>query len=276
MFPSTANRTGLVYFADLPAHWLLCVEESAGREEAGMTTLSGDPSTEPSGLGALDPLDTSGAVRWAPKPGCRYRGFRLTLKRMIDVTVAGVLLIGLAPVFGVLALAVRVSSPDPIVFRQVRIGRNGRPFIILKFRTMQVDAERSLRQDPELRARYLTGGFKLSLAEDPRVTRLGSILRRTSLDELPQLVNVLRGEMSLVGPRPVLAEELVQYGGYRPAYLLAFPGLTGAWQVSGRDAVRFPGRAMLDAQYLDDWSLAGDLSILARTIPVALTARGVT
>lgn len=234
-----------------------------------MTALSGDHTTH-------DPLDIAEVERWVPKPGFRYRGFRLTLKRMIDVTAAGVLLLGLAPLLGALALAVRASSAGPVLFRQVRIGRNGRPFTILKFRTMHADAERLLREDPELWDRYLTGGFKLSLADDPRVTRLGSLLRRTSLDELPQLANVLRGEMSMVGPRPVLAEELDQYGRFRSAYLLAIPGLTGAWQVSGRDAVRFPGRAMLDAAYLDEWSLLGDLSILARTVPVALTARGVT
>jgi lipopolysaccharide/colanic/teichoic acid biosynthesis glycosyltransferase len=248
-----------------------------------MTTLSGDQSVEQAAptlapeqvVDLRDPCDEPRVPSWIPRSGCRYRGVRLAIKRVVDVTAASALLLGLTPVLGVLALAVRVSSPGPIFFRQVRIGRGGRPFTILKFRTMHADAEARLHESPELRERYLAGGFKLSLDEDPRITRLGSVLRRTSLDELPQLANVVRGEMSLVGPRPVLAEELGQYGEYRSAYLLAFPGLTGAWQVSGRDAVRFPGRAELDAEYLDSWSLTGDLSILARTVPAALTARGV-
>jgi lipopolysaccharide/colanic/teichoic acid biosynthesis glycosyltransferase len=196
-------------------------------------------------------------------------------KRLVDLVVATVLIIAFAPLLVAIGFAVRLSSPGPAVYRQVRVGRHGQPFTIFKFRTMQADAEERLCRDRELRARYLAGGFKLATGEDPRITRLGAILRKTSLDELPQLLNVLRGEMSLVGPRPVLAEELAQYGPYRRAYLLAFPGMTGAWQVAGRDAVRFPRRAALDARYVENWSLLGDLAILLRTVPAALAARGV-
>jgi lipopolysaccharide/colanic/teichoic acid biosynthesis glycosyltransferase len=223
-----------------------------------------------------DASDTAATQhRWRPADDCRYRGARLRAKRLLDLVIATGLLVVAIPLLAIIGLAVAVSSPGPVIYRQTRVGRHDTRFRIRKFRTMHADADERLRRDPELRARYLAGGFKLSLAEDPRITRLGALLRKTSLDELPQLVNVIRGEMSLVGPRPVVPEELEQYGPYRAAYLEVYPGLTGAWQVSGRDAVRFPGRAMLDAEYLDGWSLGGDLRILALTIPAALTARGV-
>ncbi|MDH4280097.1 MAG: sugar transferase [Acidimicrobiia bacterium] len=196
-------------------------------------------------------------------------------KRLLDVVFAGVLLVALAPLLIVLFLGVRASSPGPGLFRQERIGRNGRPFTILKFRSMHADAERRLVEDPDLRRRYLNGGYKLPLDADPRITKLGGFLRRTSFDELPQLWNVLKGEMSLVGPRPVLREELSEYGRYVGAYLVAWPGLTGPWQVAGRDAVRFPLRGRFDADYVDDWSLVADIKILLRTIPSAIRARGV-
>lgn len=218
---------------------------------------------------------SAGDSLWQPRRGYRYRGRRLMAKRLLDVVFAASLLVALIPLLIVLFVGVRAGSPGPGLFRQERIGRNGRPFTILKFRSMHTDAERRLVEDPELRRRYLNGGYKLPLDADPRITKLGAILRRTSLDELPQLWNVLKGEMSLVGPRPVLREELNEYGRYVGAYLIAWPGLTGPWQVAGRDAVRFPLRGRFDAEYVDDWSLVVDIKILLRTIPSAIRARGV-
>lgn len=213
---------------------------------------------------------------WHPRPSHRYRGWRLVLKRIVDLVLGCVLLALLAPFLVLVLGVVRLGSPGPGLFRQTRVGQDGRLFRIIKFRSMHVGAEDRLMADATLRARYIEFGYKLPLDQDPRITRIGSVLRKTSIDELPQLVNVVRGEMSLVGPRPVLAEELDQYAGYRYAYLVAKPGLTGPWQVAGRDAVSFPHRARFDADYIDEWSLAKDLKILLKTIPSALRARGVS
>lgn len=212
---------------------------------------------------------------WSAPPDHRYRGRRLAIKRLIDIVVGVCLLIAASPVMAATAAAIRLSSPGPAIFRQRRVGRNGEPFIMLKYRTMRPDADARLRSDPALHARYVAGGYKLPLDDDPRITWFGAFLRRSSIDELPQLYNVLRGEMSLVGPRPVVPEELDQYQGYVEAYLMAVPGLTGLWQVSGRDAVGFPDRAQVDADYISDWSLRTDASILLRTIPAVALARGV-
>lgn len=249
----------------------------------GRTPLSGDHSSEQLNASILAenrPGPSAPGIgrvneTWTPRPGHRYCGHRLAVKRLIDLVGAGSILVVATPLLALIALAIRLSSPGPAVYRQVRVGRGGQRFTILKFRTMHDNADRQLRKDPELWDRYVGGGFKLALNDDPRITRLGAVLRKASLDELPQLVNVVRGDMSLVGPRPVVPEELEQYGAYLDAYLLAMPGVTGAWQVAGREAVRFPGRARLDAEYLDEWSLGRDLCILLRTVPATLTARDV-
>ncbi|MFN3218420.1 MAG: sugar transferase [Acidimicrobiales bacterium] len=213
---------------------------------------------------------------WQPPARFRYRGPRLLLKRGIDYGLALAGLIALAPVMLCIALAVRLTSRGPILFRQWRMGRHGSQFQVLKFRTMRLDSEERLLADPELYARYKANDFKLSIEEDPRITRIGRFLRRSSLDELPQLVNVLHGEMSLVGPRPVLRDELDLYGPWVEAYMAVFPGVTGRWQVEGRNNIRFPERAELDARYADEWTLRGDLSLIARTIPAVLRNEGVT
>ena len=213
--------------------------------------------------------------RWQPRSGHRYRGHRLLAKRIVDIFGAAVLLLVVAPLLVATILAVRLTSPGPALFRQLRVGQLGRPFRIVKFRSMHVEAERQLQVDDRLRARYLNDGYKLPLDEDPRITKIGLVLRKTSIDELPQLWNVLKGEMSLVGPRPVLPDELGEYRGFVGAYLMAKPGLTGPWQVAGRDAVQFPRRARFDADYIDDWSLTKDAKILVRTIPATVKARGV-
>ena len=215
------------------------------------------------------------ADRWQPHPGFRYGGRRLLFKRLIDKAVAAAALVLLAPAMVALAITVKLTSPGPAVFRQQRVGRFGEPFEILKFRTMHVDAEGHLRRDPALWAAYVDNDYKLEMEDDPRVTRIGRFLRRSSLDELPQFINVLRGEMSLVGPRPVLQEELEAYGEWVEAYLHVYPGLTGIWQVEGRNDVTYPERALLDVRYADEWSLGSDISLAVRTIPAVLTSSGV-
>jgi len=194
-------------------------------------------------------------------------------KRLFDVLASLVLLILLVPAFVVVALAILLSTGRPILFRQFRIGRGGREFAILKFRTMERDAEARLAMEPELGDLYSRFSHKIPAAMDPRITPLGRFLRRTSLDEMPQLVNVLRGEMSLVGPRPVLASELCHYAGHAPCMSLR-PGLTGLWQVSGRDEVQFPRRAELDRDYVRNCTLTNDMGILLRTPLVVLSRRG--
>lgn len=212
---------------------------------------------------------------WVPHVGFRYGGKRLLIKRAIDKMAAGIALVLLAPVFGAIALAIKLTSRGPVLFRQQRIGRWGIPFTIVKFRTMHADAEERLRADAQLWHRYVANDFKLEADEDPRVTRLGQWLRKTSLDELPQFLNIWHGEMSLVGPRPVIAEELESYGPWVEAYLHVYPGLTGIWQVEGRNDVTYPERALLDVRYADEWTLRGDLSLAARTLPAVLTSSGV-
>lgn len=196
-------------------------------------------------------------------------------KRSLDVVGAVVGLLVLLPVLAVLAAIVKLSSDGPAVFGHERVGRRGTTFRCWKFRSMYADAEDRLKRDPELWARYVDNDFKLECDEDPRVTPIGRILRKTSLDELSQLVNVLLGHMSLVGPRPVVVPELGSYGAHAAAYLAVRPGITGPWQVNGRNDVRYPERAELDAAYVTGWTFWGDVSILLRTVPAVLRRHGV-
>lgn len=199
---------------------------------------------------------------------------QMIIKRVVDVMGALVGLILLAPVFALVALAIRLESPGPIFFRQDRPGLGGKSFPLIKFRTMRVDAEEVLEKDPELQAKFLSNDCKIPEGEDPRITRVGRFLRTTSLDELPQLINVLRGEMSLVGPRPIVGPELQHYGTEASTFLAVRPGMTGHWQISGRSEVGYPERAELDLGYIKRWSLLLDLRILLATIPHVLTRRG--
>ena len=185
---------------------------------------------------------------------------------MLDIALATLAIAVLAAPMLLIALAIVIWDPGPVLFRQVRAGRRGQPFRIAKFRTMVVDAEKRLADDPVLLASYLAGDNKLRPAQETRVTRIGRLLRATSLDELPQLFNVLAGSMSLVGPRPVLYSELRYYGTRTGRVLAVRPGITGPWQVSGRSSVGRAERVEMDEAYASWWSIAGDLSILARTI----------
>ena len=192
-------------------------------------------------------------------------------KRLLDLTVAGLSLVATALPMAVIALWVKLDSPGPAFFRQVRIGQNGRPFRILKFRTMVDDAEALLPQLVDLDT-LDQPAFKLR--DDPRVTRAGRLLRRWSLDEIPQLVNVLRGEMSLVGPRPEQMEVVARYTDDQRRRLAIKPGMTGPMQVSGRGDLPFEERLALELDYIEHYSLRRDVAILLRTIPAVLKGKG--
>ncbi len=202
----------------------------------------------------------------------RHRhGWRAGAKRAFDLLVAGAVLAVLSPVLGAIALAVRLDSPGPVLFRQERVGKDGEPFKVLKFRTMVTNAEELLAN---LMAQSEGAGPLFKMKRDPRVTRVGSFLRKTSLDELPQLWNVLRNEMSLVGPRPALRSEMAEWSDELYARLRVKPGITGMWQVSGRSSTTFEEYTRLDLYYVDNWSLVVDLAILVKTIPAVVASRG--
>lgn len=196
-------------------------------------------------------------------------------KRVLDVVVATTLLVLSAPLYLAIALIVR-SDRGPVFFTQRRVGAGGRTFELKKFRSMAADAEQRLHANPDLYAKYMANGFKLRPEEDPRFTRWGQFLRSSSLDELPQLVSVLKGDMSMVGPRPIVEPELEQYRcrNAAGAYLASRPGLTGLWQVSGRSLVGYEERVELDLQYVEQCTIADDIRILLRTPLVVLRRVG--
>jgi exopolysaccharide biosynthesis polyprenyl glycosylphosphotransferase len=194
------------------------------------------------------------------------------LKRAFDVTVAGLLVVALSPVLLISAVTVRATSRGPVLFRQRRVGKDGQVFDMHKFRSMVVDAEACL---PALRGRTETDGPNFKLQKDPRVTRVGRVLRAFSLDELPQLFDVLRGDMSLVGPRPLPVYEVDLSDPWARNRLRVRPGLTGLWQVSGRHRLPFDDLVRYDLFYVENWSLSMDLVVLLRTIPAVLLRSGV-
>jgi lipopolysaccharide/colanic/teichoic acid biosynthesis glycosyltransferase len=230
--------------------------------------LSGEPTV----LGATDVAAVSSDARQS--------GLGLVMKRVIDVVGALFGLILLSPVFALVAVIIKLDSKGPVFFCQERLGKNGRPFTFYKFRTMEHG------NDPAIHREYVTsliqgeseelkgetGAYKIEL--DPRVTRFGHYLRRTSVDELPQLINVVRGEMSLVGPRPPIGYEVDLYGVRERRRLDVMPGITGLWQVSGRSQKSYREMVDLDLRYIDEWSVLGDLKILAQTVSVVLGRKG--
>jgi exopolysaccharide biosynthesis polyprenyl glycosylphosphotransferase len=202
------------------------------------------------------------------------RAEQLVVKRALDIIGGVIFLTLLSPLLAVVAVLVVLDSPGPALFSQRRLGRFGRPIRCLKFRSMYEDAEARLLADPVLFRRYVEHDYKVPAAIDTRITRIGRFIRRTSLDELPQLWNVLKGDMSLVGPRPIVPDEIHHYNGEGPLLLSLKPGMTGAWQVSGRSSVSYPERATVELEYVEGWSLWRDLGILVRTLPAVLLGRG--
>ncbi len=198
------------------------------------------------------------------------------MKRLLDVAVSSIALVILAPFFLVIAAAVKLDSRGPAFFRQTRMGSGGKPFTILKFRTMACDAEERKHEIAHLNQHHGGDERMFKAPSDPRVTRVGAFLRRTSIDELPQLVNVLRGEMSLVGPRPLILEEDSHVLEWARERLRIKPGITGLWQVLGRSDIPFGEMVQLDYLYVTSWSLGGDVKIVAKTIPRVLLSRSTT
>ncbi len=191
-------------------------------------------------------------------------GLNRAIKRAFDLVVGSLMVIVFSPVWLAVALAIKLDSPGPVLFAQERCGRDSKRFTIFKFRSMRQNAEAELAN---LREQNEASGPLFKIRNDPRRTRVGSFIRRTSLDELPQLINVLRGDMSMVGPRPPLPSEVAQYQDWQRKRLDIQPGLTGLWQVSGRSNLTFDEMVMLDIYYGENWSLALDVSILLRTVP---------
>ena len=198
-----------------------------------------------------------------------------TGKRFFDFTLASVSILVLSPVLVMVALALLIVSGGPIFFRHRRIGKGGKSFFCLKFRTMRTDADgmlsRLLQNDASAREEWES---TRKLRSDPRVTRFGAALRKSSIDELPQLINILRGEMSFVGPRPIVEAEKEQYGLLFEHYKAVRPGLTGMWQISGRSEICFSSRVSLDCAYVQHHSMMLDLLIIVKTFPAVWRARG--
>ena len=201
----------------------------------------------------------------------RRHGWRSLAKRSFDIAGAAAGLAILSPVLVLIVAAIKLTSPGPVLFRQTRVGRYGEPFQILKFRSMVVNAEQLLI---DLREQNEADGPLFKMEKDPRITKVGRFIRAASLDEVPQLWNVLRGEMSLVGPRPALPSEVEHWGDHLHGRLRVQPGITGMWQVSGRSNSSFEDYERLDLYYVDNWSLLADLFIMLKTIPVVLFRKG--
>ena len=219
-------------------------------------------------IAAAQSWDKAPLPAHSSRPGGAIGGFA---KRLTDVVIASIALVALAPLMLTIAALVRLTMGGPAIFAHTRVGLNGRAFRCYKFRTMINGAEdhlsHYLTQNPELNRQWQEAQ---KLGRDPRITTFGALLRKSSLDELPQLFNVLRGDMSCVGPRPIVSTELDRYGADVQHYLRSRPGLTGLWQISGRSNVSYGKRVVLDSLYVRNWSMLLDLAILIRTIPALL------
>jgi lipopolysaccharide/colanic/teichoic acid biosynthesis glycosyltransferase len=199
------------------------------------------------------------------------RTFSMRAKRAVDIVTASLMLLVALPIFAFVAMLVGLTSPGPILFKQTRLGKNGKPFTCLKFRTMVQDAELQLAMHQELKELYAR---EFKIKDDPRITAVGRFLRKTSLDELPQLFNILEGSMSLVGPRPIVPLEIAKYGPYGNKLLSVRPGLTGVWQVCGRSDTTYDERIIMDMFYVDESSVSMDLKLLCSTVPTVIKRRG--
>lgn len=215
-------------------------------------------------------LDTASRISIA-----RRRELQYAAKRAYDVAAALGLFVFLSPIMLVVAIAIKLQDGGPVIFKHQRIGKDGTLFNCYKFRSMVTDAEQRLKallaSDPKAAAEWKRDQ---KLIDDPRVTGLGRFLRRSSLDELPQVINILKGEMSLVGPRPIVSDEVKRYGVYFDAYLSVKPGVTGLWQVSGRNDLSYDERVSLDVRYALGWTVLGDIWLTLKTVPAVLFSRG--
>jgi exopolysaccharide biosynthesis polyprenyl glycosylphosphotransferase len=248
--------------ADLEEVFLLCDEEGV------RTRVAVDFFPHVNSTVSLDRFGATPLLTFSAAP---YDEIRLLVKRLTDVAVAAAGLVVLAPFMAAVVALVRLTSPGPAIFRQVRCGLNGRRFVFYKFRSMCENAEALQGKFAHLNAR---DGVVFKIPGDPRLTGVGRYLRKFSIDEWPQLWNVLRGDMSLVGPRPAIPSEVERYKRWQRRRLRMRPGLTCLWAISGRDNVDFETWMRMDMQYIDNWSLALDWKILLRTIPRVLTGRG--
>lgn len=214
---------------------------------------------------------------WAGNPpaGTFFKVHSSALKRAMDLVIAFTVLAFVAPLFILVYALIKIFDPGPALFSHLRVGRDGRMFTVYKFRTMRVDAQERLEEvlasDPKAAAEWAQ--FQ-KLKNDPRVTLIGRILRRSSIDELPQLLNIVRGEMSVIGPRPVTSGEIHRYGAEYPYYTAVRPGVLGLWQVKGRNTLTYPERVAYDVQYVKTWSIWQDIKILFMAVPVVLLGLG--
>lgn len=214
---------------------------------------------------------------WAGNPPASafFKVHSSALKRAMDLVIAFTVLAFVAPIFLIVYSLIKFFDPGPALFSHLRVGRDGRMFTVYKFRTMRVDAQERLDEllasSPEAAAEWAK---YQKLKNDPRVTLIGRILRRSSLDELPQLLNIVRGEMSVIGPRPVTSGEIHRYGADYPFYTAVRPGVLGLWQVKGRNKLTYPERVAYDVQYVKTWSIWQDIKILFMAVPVVLFGLG--
>ena len=198
-------------------------------------------------------------------------------KRLFDLICSGIGLILLSPIFLIICTVIKCYEPKgTILFKQKRIGKDGKYFYIYKFRSMRMNADKILENDAKLYTKYIDSGYKLDPKEDPRITKLGLFIRKTSIDELPQLINVLKGEMSLVGPRPIVEQEIVEYEKQNKVneFLSMKPGITGIWQISGRSNVGYPERVDLEISYLNNQSIMNDFKIILSTLMKVIIREG--
>ncbi|WP_308368859.1 sugar transferase [Streptomyces sp. ISL-36] len=242
---------------------------SWGLHDAG-TELALAPGLVEFAVKRLETTSAAGMALLRVAPPVRD-GVQQVLKSVMDRGGAALGLVALAPLFLVIGVAVRLTSPGPVFYRQVRIGQGRVPFVMWKFRTMFLDAD---ARKAELSEANEHDGLMFKMRRDPRVTGVGRVLRRTSLDELPQLINVLRGSMSLVGPRPPLPEEVARYGDVELRRLSVRPGMTGLWQISGRSDLSWDETVELDLHYVDNWSFTSDVDVMARTFRAVVDGRG--
>jgi lipopolysaccharide/colanic/teichoic acid biosynthesis glycosyltransferase len=270
MVSSWGRRKAKAVFETAGTDCVLGPHGKAGQAATSATIIPRVPAAEPRRV-----CGPATGVRVSEVPSVSNpplaKPVNLVIKHLFEIPLTLVAFVISLPVMAFVALTIKLTSPGPVIHRRRVTGRGGVQFDAFKFRTMVPDAEDWIRKDPSLRSEF---NAKYKLARDPRVTRTGQVLRRFSLDELPQLVNVLKGQMCLIGPRMISPEEVTKYGPFAGRLLTVKPGLTGLWQVSGRQTTTYDRRIELDMQYIDNWSLALDLAILARTPLAVLRGRG--